>query len=437
MALDNNHMQAAHLLRRAGFGGSQALIDEYANLDFNAAVDRLLNYSNVDNSAMDSKVTALGINNPADPKGIRAVWLARMLYTARPLEEKMTLFWHNHFATAISKVNDAVAMQRQNDLFRSHALDKFDVMLKQVARDPAMLIWLDSNTNRKGHPNENWARELMELFTMGIGNYTENDVKEEARAWTGWFERQGAFYFARNQHDFGQKTFLGQTGNFNGDDIIDILAKQPATGNYMASKLIKWFVTDTPDPQMVKRISDIYFSSGYSIRAMVEAILKSDEFKASYRAQIKSPADFTVGMLRALEVQKIDPNIAYVPAAMNMDLYNPPSVKGWDWGTAWISTNTYFARANTADKLILQANKNQPYYIDALGLLQRAGVHDADGAVNFYLDLLCDGDVSDGTRNDLRSYLGSVDLSKDNTDSETKVRGLIHLVLASPAYQMN
>ena len=437
MALDSKHMQAVHLLRRAGFGGSQALINQYASLDFTAAVDRLLNFSNVDNSAMDSQVAALGVNDPADPKGIRAVWLARMLYTARPLEEKMTLFWHNHFATAISKVNDAVAMQRQNDLFRAHAMDKFDVLLKLVARDPAMLIWLDSDTNRKNQPNENWARELMELFTMGIGNYTEDDVKQEARAWTGWFERQGAFYFNRSQHDFGQKTYLGQTGNFNGDDIIDILAKRPATANYISSKLIKWFVTDTPDPAMVQRISALYFSSGYSIGAMVAAILKSPEVLAAYRGQIKSPVDFTVGLLRSLEVSKIDSNIAYVPAAMNMDLYNPPSVKGWDWGTAWISTGTYFARANLADKFTLQANKNNPYYIDAMGLLKRAGVTDANGAVNFYLDLLCDGDVTDGTRNDLVSYLGNVDLSKDNTDSETKVRGLIHLILASPAYQMN
>lgn len=437
MALDSKHMQAVHLLRRAGFGGSQALIDEYAGLDFTAAIDRLLNFSNVDNSAMDSQISALGVDNPADPKDIRALWLARMLYTARPLEEKMTLFWHNHFATAISKVNDAVAMQRQNDLFRTHAMDKFDTILKLVARDPAMLIWLDSDTNRKNQPNENWGRELMELFTMGIGNYTEDDVKQGARAWTGWFERQGAFYFNRSQHDFGTKTYLGQTGNFNGDDIIDIIVKRPATANYITSKLIKWFVTDTPDPAMVQRISALYFSSGYSIGAMVEAILKSPEFLAAYRVQIKSPVDFTVGMLRSLEVQKIDSNIAYVPAAMNMDLYNPPSVKGWDWGTAWISTGTYFARANMADRFALQANKNNPYYIDAMGLLKRANVSDAAGAVNFYLDLLCDGDVTDGTRSDLIGYLGSVDLSKDNTDSETKVRGLIHLILASPAYQIN
>lgn len=437
MALDSSHKLAAHLLRRAGFGGSQALVNQYAGLDFNAAVDQLLDYSSIDNSAMDTQIQAMSLNDPANEQQLRTRWLARMLYTAHPLEEKMVLFWHNHFATAISKVKDAVAMQRQNDLFRTHALDKFDVMVKQVARDPAMLIWLDGNTNRKSQPNENWARELMELFTLGIGNYSEDDVKNSARAWTGWFERQGAFYFNRAQHDFGSKTFLGQTGNFNGDDIVDIILKQPAAANFISTKLIKWFVTDTPDPNMVKRITALYFSSRYDIRAMVEAILKSDEFKAAYRNQIKSPVDFTVGMLRQLEVQKVDKQIANAPAAMNMDLYNPPSVKGWDWGQAWISTNTYFARANTADRIVLQANKNNPYYIDALGLLTRAGVKDATGAVNFYTDLLCDGDVTDGTRADLVSYLGNVDFSKDNTDAETKVRGLIHLVLASPAYQMN
>lgn len=433
--LNDQQRRAAHLLRRAGFGSSRAMIDEFAALDWNTAVDRLLNYQGVDNSAMAAQVAALNANDPANPQQLRARWLTRMAYTARPLEEKMVLFWHNHFATGISKVKDAVAMQRQNDLFRAHALDNFDVIVKAVARDPAMLIWLDSNTNRKAHPNENWARELMELFTLGIGNYSETDVKESARAWTGWFERQGAFYFNRNQHDTGSKTILGKTANFNGDDVVDLLVQQPATAKYIASKLIKWFVTDTPDAAMVQRISDVYFSSRYSIRAMVEAILKSAEMQAAYRNQIKSPVDFAIGLIRALEMQKVDTKLAGAPAQMNMDLYNPPSVKGWDWGTPWISTNTYFARATTANNILAQLGVDKPYYVNVVGPLQRAGISKPTDAVEYYLDLLCDGDVSDGTRSELLGYLGNVDLSKP--DSEAKVRGMVHLILASPAYQLN
>lgn len=427
---------AAHLLRRAGFGGSGMDVAAFAVLDWDAAVDRLLNYQAVDNKAMTQQLITLGKAKPADPAYIRAAWLVRMTYTARPLEEKMTLFWHNHFATGSSKVDDTVAMWRQNELFRAHALDRFDVLLKLVARDPAMLIWLDGNSNRKAAANENWGRELLELFTLGIGNYSEHDVKQAARAFTGWFERQGAFYFNPTEHDYADKTFLGQRGSFNGDDIIDILVQQPATATLLATKLIKWFVTDTPSAAMVQRIAAVYFSSGYRVQAMVEAILKSAEMKAAARNQIKSPLDFVVGLLRGLAVRRVDSNFAYAPALLGMDIFDPPSVKGWDWGTAWISSDTYFARANLANLLTQQADPRQPYYIDALGLLRQAKAKDAPAAVAFYLDLLCDNAVSDQTRRTLVIYLSDY-YPGSGPLSEARLRGLLHLILALPEYQIN
>ncbi len=439
MALTRQQV-AAHLLRRVGFGGNPGELADFATFDHTTAVDRLLNYQDADNSALDAILAREGAAlDPAKIQDVQYYWLLRMIYTNRPLEEKMTLFWHNHFATGYDKVKDAVAMQRQNNLFRQHALDNFDVIVKAVARDPAMLRWLDSNTNRKGSPNENWARELFELFTLGIGNYSEQDVKESARAFTGWFERMGAFYFNKAQHDGGNKTVLGQSGTLNGDDVIDIALRQPAAGRFLAHKLITFFVTDQPSEGFVSSISKVYFDSQYSVRAMVQAILSSDEFQseANYRAQVKSPADYLVGMVKSLGVSNPNKMLAIAMRQMGMDLYNPPSVKGWDWGTDWVSTNTYFARANIANSILSQRDKGKPLYTDILGLLHNNNASNGGDATNYLLGLLTDDNVSDGVRQKLRDYASNVDLSQTNADADGKARGLTHLVVASPAYQLN
>src|SRR5438105_3178225 len=215
MAFETERARVAHLLRRAGFGSTEAELDEYTALGFLGAVDRLLNYDQLDDSATDQLVA----NIPIDGRNVEAAryaWMTRMLYTRRPLQEKMTLFWHTHFATATSKVRQVGLMVQQIQLFRDNALGSFETLLQHVTRDPAMLQWLDNNQNRKGAPNENYAREVMELFTMGIGNYTDADVKEAARAFTGYSAgRNGQFIFNAEQHDSDAKTFLGETRNWD------------------------------------------------------------------------------------------------------------------------------------------------------------------------------------------------------------------------------
>ena len=229
MALDNASSQIAHLLRRAGFGATEAELAQYVALGFDGALDRLLNPEQVDDSAADQLLDPL-TTDLGDPKKIEAAkfwWLSRMLYTRRPLQEKMTLFWHDHFATANSKVGNAVLMQAQMQLFRENGLGNFETLLQKVTRDPAMLIWLDNRQNRKAAPNENYAREVQQLFTVGIGNYTEQDIHEAARAFTGHtLDKSLSYTFNTGQHDTGDKTFQGQTGTFDADDILAILVRK-------------------------------------------------------------------------------------------------------------------------------------------------------------------------------------------------------------------
>ena len=222
MPLDSERARVAHLLRRAGFGPSQQELNEYAQLGFDGAVSRLVNYESM--PEVPDRVAP-------EEVGLQVWWLDKMVHTNRPLQEKMTLFWHGHLTSALKKVKDPNLLQAQNALFRANALGNFGEILRAISRDGAMIRWLDLQTNRKGAPNENYARELMELFTLGVGNYTEDDVDEAARAFTGWSATpDGQFVFRRMQHDFDQKTILGQTGPFDGDDVSDMLAASPVDG---------------------------------------------------------------------------------------------------------------------------------------------------------------------------------------------------------------
>src|SRR3954453_5594197 len=264
MALDTPRSQVAHLLRRAGFGATEAELDQYSSLGFAGALDRLLNPENVDDSATDQLLAPLALD-PSNPDAKRQIeaakywWFNRMLFTQRPLQEKMTLFWHGHFATANSKVGNPLYMLNQIKLFRDNGLGSFETLLQKVTRDPAMLIWLDNRQNRKGAPNENYAREVEELFTVGIGNYTEQDIKEAARAFTGHtLDKDANYVFNKNQHDAGQKTFMGQTGNFDADDILGILVRNPAAARFITTKLFSYFVYENPDPSIIDRLSNTF-----------------------------------------------------------------------------------------------------------------------------------------------------------------------------------
>jgi uncharacterized protein (DUF1800 family) len=288
---------------------------------------------------------------------LRRWWLGWMGATPAPLVEKMTLFWHGHFATSAEKVKDGYWMWRQNDTQRRQALGNFVALTKAMSRDPAMMIYLDLPQSRLEHPNENWARELMELFTVGIGNYSEQDVRESARAFTGYrlnFATQ-QFYFARGQHDAGPKTFLGRKGNFNGDDVIDILTKQPACSQFIGKKLCRYFIADEPAPALVEAVAGSLRTHNFEMKPVLREIFSSEEFyaQANVRSQIKSPAQYLVETCKLLNCQLPAPPIAQgAMRQMGQLLFAPPNVKGWDGGKSWISTSTLLFRNNFANYLI-------------------------------------------------------------------------------------
>lgn len=297
---------------------------------------------------------------------LREWWFREMLATPSPLTEKMTLFWHNHFATSQQKVRFTPLLYQQNIMLRRNALGNFGTMLREVARDPAMLIYLDGANSRKEQPNENFAREVMELFTLGEGHYGEKDIKEAARAFTGWsIDRDtGKFLFRRGIHDYGNKTVLGKTGNFDGDQVIDILLSRPETAQFITRKLWKEFVSPAPanaaEEAELKAMSELFRTSGYDIAKLMHAMLSSDAFYApeNRAALIKSPVEFVVGTIKQFEIEA--PNLrpfVLAAALLGQNVFSPPNVKGWPGGDAWINSATLLGRKQLIDRLFKNEDK--------------------------------------------------------------------------------
>jgi uncharacterized protein (DUF1800 family) len=431
----------AHLYRRAGFGATAAELRAAMDRGLDATLESLINYESVEE---DVELKLAQLNPPLDLsklKDLQTWWLFRMLNTRRPLLEKMTFFWHNHFATAISKVDDAGLMLQQNQVLRANALGNFRLMLINVARDPAMLIWLDGNLNRKGAPNENFARELMELFTMGIGNYTERDVKEAARAFTGWQflkdRTTGATTFFRNdsQHDSGNKTVLGKTGNLDGVDVLDLLVAREATARFIATKLFKFFIHDSPTPDQVEPFAQIYLQQNNEIRPVVRAILTSDLFwsEEAYLAKVKSPVEFVIGALKQISP---DANIASVSAEtvkMGQELFNPPTVKGWDGGASWINSATMLARMNFVNNLALTRGSTG---VNPAAIVSQNGLKSPEQIVDFLAQSLGPLPLDGGARADLVGYYNQTTGNTTADSMDTKVRGLLHLLMGTAEYQL-
>ncbi len=281
---------------------------------------------------------------------IRGWWVTRMLRSPRPLQEKLTLFWHGHFATSANDVKNARHMLQQNQFLRQHCAGNFRDLVLGISRDPAMLKYLDNNTNRKGRPNENYARELLELFTIGIGHYSEEDVKEAARAFTGWTFVGDQFRFVSFQHDYGSKKFLGRSGNFDGTDIVDIILEQPRTAEFIAAKLFTFFVHENPAPTLVTQLGNALRGEKYEVLPFLRMLFRSEVFysPAAWRTQIKSPAQLVVGTARLLGVETNPRALVVAMRTLGQDLLFPPNVKGWDGGEAWINTNTLLMRYNLA-----------------------------------------------------------------------------------------
>ncbi|MCS6802861.1 MAG: DUF1800 domain-containing protein [Chloroflexota bacterium] len=426
----------AHLLRRAAFGASPTELARSVALGFERTVDALLDFDAVPD--MPDPAAVIPNFDPERIASMQQRWVYRLVGSPKPLQEKMTLFWHSHFATANSKVNNAGWMWNQNELFRRHALGNFRTLVHEVAKDPAMMRWLDTVTSKKGRPNENFARELFELFTMGIGNYTEEDIKEAARAFTGWEVRNDAFFFNRAQHDSGQKTIFGRTGAFTGEQVIDLAVSHPATARFIATKLYVYFVDDHPSKQTIDRLATIFTQNGYELKPLVRAILLSPEFSspAAYHAKIKSPVDFVIGSVKALGIPAF-PQLAATLTSLGQALFNPPTVKGWPEGVEWISASSLLARQNFANQLTSGRNAARRPWITPAEDLAALGLRKDEEVVDFYLNLLVDGDVTPAMRNALLAYLASGSRAPGRRGWDGKVRGLIHLIMSSPVYQFN
>ena len=442
----------AHLLRRAGFGARPSEWADYARLGVAGATDRLLHPEAVADPFPALLAEVAGDYVDFDDMGsAKKWWLYRMSHTPRPLEEKMTLFWHGHFATANYKVDHPRRMWAQNETLRAHALGNFRTMLQAVSRDPAMLVWLDGVDNKKGKPNENYGRELLELFTMGVGSgYTEKDVQEAARAFTGWrFDRDTeAFEFHPNEHDDGVKTFLGQTGNFSGDDIIDIVVRQPQTAQFLCTKLFKYFVHENPTPADVAPLARVYFSSGYDIRSVMGAMLTSPTFysDAAFHSRIKTPTEYVVTAVRTLDVPFAvaakNNSLGGAVSNMGQDLFNPPNVKGWPGGKTWVNTMTLIMRINFASALVTEMERRGLVSdhlrrgITAYGSAAPGGLNTPEQVVDALWGFLLPGHApSAQTRNALLDYARDHD-HPNQINFDGKTPGLVSLILSAPEYQL-
>jgi len=354
VANNDTRDRVALLLRRAGFGAGPKELERYVGLGVDGTLDELLHPERVEED-FDGLLDSLSghLIDLQNIEDVQTWWLYRMVRTKRPLLEKLTLFWHGHFAVANSKVSNPLAMHTHLATLRQYGFGGFRDLLQAVSQDPAMLIWLDGNTNRKAAPNENYGRELLELFTLGVGNYTEDDVQASARSFTGWNLRQdplnGAqYFFDRNQHDFGQKTFLGQTGPLDGGDILDIVVKQQATAERITKKLFTFFAHPNPEPAVLQPFVKTYLDSKFDIRSVVAAILHSDAFYSdtSRYGHIKSPVEYTVGTVRLLDVQVRERSLIVALRSMGQEILNPPNVAGWAGGNAWVNPSTLLERFN-------------------------------------------------------------------------------------------
>jgi uncharacterized protein (DUF1800 family) len=429
---------AAHLARRAGFGATPGQIDGLVARGCDAAVDAYLHPSEPE-VAFTAYPDATILYDPKKRNAaVKLWWLDRMLKTKRPLAEKMTLFWHGHFATSMTKV-PAQLMVQQIDLFRTYALGNFRSLLLAVSRDPAMLVWLDNRFNVAAHPNENYAREIMELFALGLGNYSESDIKAAARAFTGWtLDKDAHFVYKDQAHDPGLKTFLGRTGPFGGEDVVAIIVEQPIHQRFICRKLLEFFVYSDPEPELIDGLASVYALSGYDLAKTVGTILRSNVFFSlrAYRALPKSPVEFAVGTLRYLGIPEVPADLPSWLARMGQDVLQPPSVKGWDGGPTWISTTTLLARFNLVNKLV--GSTTLQLTPDAL-VAQAGGMH-ASGVLETIVAGAVQDDVTGDVRDTLRDFLDSknaavpVPLGPENY--EAKIRGALALVLNLPSNQL-
>ena len=468
----------AHLLRRAGFGATPAELDRAMERGYDATLEELLDPGEPDVLPNDL-IRRYHVDQSDLRGGATANWVYRMAMTDAPLREKMCLLWHRVFATAATKLIQGRVVLNQIDMFREHGMSSFDDLLLQLSRDPAMLMWLDNQDNHKGSINENYGREILELFSMGVGNYTEEDIKECARAFTGWrvvnpdymsikMRNNTArpygymswqFEYDDDDHDHGQKTLLGETGDFNGEDAVAIICKQEATARFIARHLYHFFVADelpvpqwphTPprDPEAIDLLTTAYFDSGHSIKHMLMTMFNADFFKseASQFARIKSPAEMVVGTLRLAGGLDIPSSDTYAAAGacsvMGQALLSPPSVEGWQGGSEWINTGTYVQRVNFVGRILGDPTKpGVRAIVDRIARSAGGSELSPEELVDVCLDVLGPLETLDSTRVNLVDYAskyGRLSFSDEQAASRAgeAVVALIKLIVSTQEYQL-
>lgn len=437
--IDDPRVRMGHLLRRAGFGASKEEIDKHLSMGEAETISYLLDYDKSDDSEVESRIESLNLDLSDKLADLQRMAMLRMIYTNRPLQEKMVLFWHGLLTSGWKKVGKGPYMLQQDELFRSHAFGNYDDLLKAVARDSAMLIWLDSRVNKKNKPNENFARELMELFSMGVGTFTEEDVKESSRAFTGWSLKKKVFHFQENQHDFGVKTFLGNIGNYDGDDVVDIIMEQPVTSRFISRKLFEFFAYDNPEEEVIARLAKTFNDSGYSITALLKDILTSEEFytQQAYRSKIKSPAELIAGTIRALGIEStVTYQVRKYMGPMGQELFNPFDVSGWPENEEWINSSTLLNRLNFVNA-VAEGNRRHFDY-DLVNMIDLKTVNETKDVIDHFVDILLDGEISEEEKGIYIAYLDGLLKGEDLQTGLTKDRlaSLVYLVMSSPDYQL-
>ncbi len=433
--------KVGHLYRRAGFGATWPELQ--AGLD--AGPEKLV-----------EAFLAGGPDGPPFPDSIRkgnagnqlpAWWLVRLRETKNPLREKMTLFWHNHFATSNAKVQNAGAMIGMYQLLHEHALGDFRAMLYAISKDPAMLVWLDTNQSTKGMPNENYARELMELFSLGLGNYTENDIREAARAFTGWDVRDGRAVFLRQRHDGTDKTVFGKRDAFQSTDIVKMCLEKDCCPHFIARKLYRFFVSETAQPSKVllAPLAEQLAKADFNVGPVVATILRSNLFYApeAYRTRVKAPVDFAMTIVRGLEGNVPASALALALEGLGQKLFYPPSVKGWDGGPTWLNATTLLFRQNLALGLTSTTDPRFNSRTDPAALARKYAKGTDEEVVAFFLDLFLQGDVPPASRARVQDYLAKARsqpasaYDADDFAASHPVRTACYLVLSLPEFQLD
>ena len=427
--------RVSHLLWRAGFGASPAELARFREMGLRATIDHLVDFDGVDDGALEERLAAQELDLEQSLNQLQRWWLQRMACTARPLQEKMTLFWHGILTSSFKIAGKGPYMIEQNRLLRERGMGRYDELLKAISRDPAMMIYLDSRSNKKAAPNENYSRELMELFTLGIGHFTEQDVRESARAFTGWqFRRRTGFYLNAKQHDNGLKTFMGRTGNYDGDDIVDIIMEQPAAAGYVCTRLWTFFAYPDPEPEVIERLAGVFRANGTEIRPVVRAMLESDEFYSgrARAALVKSPVELAVGAVRALGIETDFRPLDKPIEQMGQALFMPPNVAGWPGGATWINSSALLQRINMAAALA-EARANRLWFAPQ-SLVGDRDLSASGEIVDFFDDLLLGGRLGETGRDVLAAFLDGMDGTAVSLDQ--RLRNAVYLVLASPDFQV-